>query len=99
MGEKILFLGQIFEIELLMNLRVFRFPQSKNLIFSGLPAYVCGCRRLCVCVCVSSLNNSQINNTRNSKLGISDLCNMDMVHETFYEEGTIWGTQNNSIES
>ena len=35
MVEKVLFLGQIFELEILMGLHVMRTPESKNHIFSG----------------------------------------------------------------
>ena len=49
--EKVLFLGQIFEMEILMDLHVLRSPESENLIFSKWSVCVCVCD--CVCVCVS----------------------------------------------
>ena len=40
MVEKVLFLGQIFEVEILMDLHVMRTPESKNYIFSAWSVYV-----------------------------------------------------------
>ena len=49
------FLGQIFEVEILMNLHILRSPESKNHIFSGWSVSVCSRACVCadsVCVCV-----------------------------------------------
>ena len=41
MIEKVLFLGQIFEMKILLDLHVLRAPESKNHIFSGWSVCVC----------------------------------------------------------
>ena len=43
MADKVLFLGQIFEMEILMDLHVLRSPESENHIFSGWSVSVCVC--------------------------------------------------------
>ena len=43
MVEKILFLDQIFEMEILMDLHNLRFSESEKRIFSNWPVYVCLC--------------------------------------------------------
>ena len=52
MVKKVLFLGQIFEIEFLLLLHVLRSPKSENQVFSGWSVYVCVYVCVCVCVCV-----------------------------------------------
>ena len=52
MTEKILFWGQIFDIEILMNLQVLMHPESENPILSG--CFVC------MCVFAISLTQKQI---------------------------------------
>ena len=51
--EKVLFLSQIFEVEILMDLHVVRSPESENHIFSVWSVCMCVCLCVCVCVCVS----------------------------------------------
>ena len=53
MVKKILFQGQIFEIEILMDLHAMRTPESENHIYSVWS--VC----MCVCVCVSLISITQ----------------------------------------
>ena len=45
--EKVLFWGQIFEVEILMDLHVLRFPESETTFLEF---------GLCVCVCVSVIS-------------------------------------------
>ena len=52
--EKALFWGQIFGMEILMDLHVLRASESENHIFSG--SSVC----MCVCVSTNSINQKQI---------------------------------------
>ena len=47
--EKILFLGQIFEMEILMDLHVMRTPESENHIFSVWSVCACVCASVCDC--------------------------------------------------
>ena len=49
--EKVLFLVQIFEVEILMDLHVLRSSESEKHIFSKWSVCMCVC--LIVCVCVS----------------------------------------------
>ena len=49
MADKVLFLGQIFEMEILMDLQILRFHESENHIFSIRS----------VCMCVSDLRKTQ----------------------------------------
>ena len=51
MIEKVLFWGQIFEIEILMDLHVMKTPESKNQIFS--------IWSVCMCVSVSVISITQ----------------------------------------
>ena len=67
MVEKVLLLGQIFEMEIIMDLHVLRSPESENHIFSDWS--VCKC----VCVCVCYKPNSKTNHSRNFKVGILHL--------------------------
>ena len=61
MVDKALFLGQIFEMEILMDLHVMRAVESKNHIFSvcsvcmfvSLCVCLCACVSVCVSVCTS----------------------------------------------
>ena len=50
--EKVLFWGQIFEMEILMNLCVLRSHESENHILND--GSVCMCVCVCVCVCLLS---------------------------------------------
>ena len=52
--EKALFWGQIFEMEILMDLHVLRTPESENHIFSVWS--VCVCVGMCVCLSVCQLS-------------------------------------------
>ena len=54
MIEKVLFLGEIFEMEILMDLHVMRAPESENHILSIWS--VC----MCICVSVISITQKQI---------------------------------------
>ena len=51
MVKKVLFLGRIFEIEILMDLHVMKTPESKNQIFS--------IWSVCMCVSVSVISITQ----------------------------------------
>ena len=53
MVEKEFFLGEIFEMEILMDLHVMWSPESKNYIFSVQSVSMCVCVSLCLCVCAS----------------------------------------------
>ena len=57
-------LGQIFKVEILMDLQVLRSPESENHIFRvcsvGMCVCVCLCVCPCVCVSVISLTQKQI---------------------------------------
>ena len=55
MVEKVLFWGQIFEIEILMDLQILSSPESENHIFSGWFVYVCACYE----------HSSKINSSKN----------------------------------
>ena len=46
-------LGQIFEMEILMDLNVLRSPEPENHIFSVWSVCMCVCLCVCVSVCVS----------------------------------------------
>ena len=89
MVEKVLILGQIFEMEILMDLHVLRSPVYENHVFS-----VC-CRlrkKYCtesmyVCECgVCYQHNSRTNCCRDFKFGILHLYHMQMQLETFNED-------------
>ena len=71
MVEKVLFLGQIFEMEILMDLHVMRTSESKNHIFSIWS--VCTCVCVCDCLCVCYHYYSKSNYSRNIKFGILHL--------------------------
>ena len=78
MIEKVLFFGQIFKMEILMNLHVMRSPQSKNHIFSV--------SSVCMCVCYQ--HNSKTNCSRSIKFGILNLYHVQMLLETFCKDRT-----------
>ena len=76
--EKVLFWGQISEMEILMELHVLRSPESENHIFSV----------WCVCMCVCYQHNSETNNSRIFKFGILYLYHWQMLLETLYKDRT-----------
>ena len=56
MAEKVfIVLDKIFEMEILMNLHLFRAPESENQIFSCWSV----CIYVCVCLCVSLISITQ----------------------------------------
>ena len=73
-----MFLGQIFEVEILMVLHVLRSPESENHIFSIWS----------VCMCVCDQHNSKTNCSRNIKFDILHLYYMQMLLETFCKDLT-----------
>ena len=80
MAEKVLFLGQLFEMEILMDLHVLRSPESENHIFSVWSEYVC--------VCVCDEHNSETNCSRNIKFGILHLYHIQILLKTFHIDRT-----------
>ena len=50
MVEKVLFLGQIFEMHILVDLQVIRTPESENHFFSVWSVCVCMCVRVSMCL-------------------------------------------------
>ena len=74
------FLGQIFEVEILMELHVLRYPESEKHIFSVWS--------VCVCLCVCYQHNSKTNYSRKIKFGILHLHHVQMLLETFCEYRT-----------
>ena len=63
-GESILFLVQIFEIDIFMDLYVLRPLSPKNTFAVGLSLFLCECAcGVCVCVCVSLISISNKQNT------------------------------------
>ena len=75
--EKVLFLCQIFEVEIFMDLHVLRSPESENHIFSVWS--VCLCDSMCLCY----QHNSKTNFSRNIKFGILHLYHVRMILEGF----------------
>ena len=53
MVQKVLFSGQFFEAEVLMDLNVLKSPEFENHIFSGQSEYVFGC--FCVLLLLSTI--------------------------------------------
>ena len=87
MAEKILFLGQIFKMEILMDSHFLMVPVSENHIFSGWS----------VCLLSAYLKKKK-NIEKTTKFGILYLYNM--LLKTFYENQTkclYRDTQKNSI--
>ena len=78
MAEKILFWGQIFEMEILMDLHIMRSPETVNYIFSVWS--VC----MYVSLCVPYQYNSKTNYIRNIKFGILYLYHISTLFETFF---------------
>ena len=64
MVEKVLFLGHIFEMEILMDLHIMRSPESTN--------HVCSISSVCmyVCVCVPAISITQNQFTSESSIFI-----------------------------
>ena len=73
-------LGQIFEVDILMDLNVLRLPETENHIFSGWSVYTC------VCLCICYQHNLKTNNSKNFKFGIIHLYHTWMLLETFYKD-------------
>ena len=88
MVEKVLFFGQIFEMEILVDLHVMRIPESEKHIFSFWSVCVCVCVCLCVCLCVSYQHNSKTNYSRNIKFSLLHLYHVQMLLETIYKDRT-----------
>ena len=92
--EKVMFWGQIFEMEILMDLHVLRSPESEKHIFSVWSVCMCVCLCVCVCVCLSVClcvcyqHNSKTNYSRNIKFGILHLYHVQILLETFYKDRT-----------
>ena len=78
MVEKVLLLGQIFELKILMDLHVMRVPESENLIFSVWS----------VRMCVFYQHNSKTNYSRNIKFGILHLYDLQMLLEISHKNRT-----------
>ena len=74
-AKKVLFLGQIFETEILMNLHALRSPIPENHIFSSWSG----------CVCYQ--HSLKINYNRDFKFGIQHLYYMQILLKTYCE---IW---------
>ena len=75
----VLFLDEIFEVEIMKDLHVLRPPESENHIFScWSDMYVCVCYQ----------HNSKTNYRKNFKFDILHLCHIHMILETFYEDRT-----------
>ena len=72
MVEKVLFLGKIFQMEILMKLHVMRVPESENHIFSIWS--VCMCMCLCACVCVSVISITQKQSTAELSNLVFNIC-------------------------
>ena len=70
--------GSSFQIEILMDLHVLNFPESKNHVHSGFS----------VCICIYNKHNSKINKSRKFKFGILGLYHMEILLESFYENQT-----------
>ena len=84
MVEKVLFLGQIFEMETFDGFTRLRSPKSENHIFNGLSV----CVYVCVCLCECYQHNSKTNNNKNIKFGIQHLYHVQMRLEIFYKDRT-----------
>ena len=83
--ESIVF-GQIFEMEILMDLHVLRSPESEKHIFSLQSVCMCVCVSVCLCICYQ--HNSKTNYSRNIKFGILYLYHVQMLLETFHKDRT-----------
>ena len=83
--EKVLFLNQIFKMEILMDLHVLRSPESENHIFSVWSVSLCVCVCACVCLLSAYLRNKL---NRNIKFGIQHKYHIQMLLETFHEDRT-----------
>ena len=70
--EKVSFLGQVFESDILLDLHVWTFPESENFIF--------GVWSVCAC----DEQNSRTNNNKNSKFDFLALFYIEMQFKTFH---------------
>ena len=71
-GRESIIFGQIFEMEILMDLHVLRSSKSENYISSGWSLCMCVCVSACVSVSVISITQKQITaETSNLVLNIS----------------------------
>ena len=92
MVKKILFQGQIFEMEILMDLHFISSPESENNTFRIRSVCMCVCVSvcvsvcLCVCLCICYQHISKTNCSRNFKFGILLLYHAQMLIETFYKD-------------
>ena len=66
--KKVLFLGQIFEVEILMDIHVLSSLESQNHIFSVWSVCVSVCMRVfvCACACVCVISTIQKQDTTES---------------------------------
>ena len=78
--QKMLFLGQIFEMVIFMDLQILRSFESENHIFSAWS--------VCMCFCVCYPYSSKANDARNSKFSILHVYYIQMLLKTFYEDQT-----------
>ena len=78
MVKKELFFDLSFEIKILMDWHILRFPESENQVLSGWPLSFCVCVRVC---CYQ--HNSKTNYSRSSEFGILHLNHILMLQEHF----------------
>ena len=62
--EKVLFLGQIYKMEILIDLPILRSPESENHIYSD----------LCVCMCLTVINITQKQITAETLNSVFNIC-------------------------
>ena len=84
---KALFLGQIFEMQILMDLHVIRTSESGN--------HFCVCLLVCMCMCVCFQHNPKVYYRKNIKFGILHLYCMQMLLETLGKNFVYRSTQEN----
>ena len=87
-----MFWGQIFELEILMDLHVLKAPESEDRIFEVWSVCMCVCIYIYIYVCVSVClivcyqNNSKTNYSINIKFGMLYLYHVQMLLKTFYKD-------------
>ena len=81
MVEKVLYLSQIFEMESLTVLQIFKDSESENQIYSNWAL------SLCVCVSVISITEKQIT-VESSNFSILHLYHIQMLLEPFHKDRT-----------
>ena len=86
MVEKVLFLGQIFGMEIFMHLHFLTYPESEIHIFSDW--LVCLYVYQCVCLSACYQHNLKRNYRKNLMFGILHLHHIQMLLETFYRNWT-----------